>query len=637
VVLGGTPRGAAFFCQLLLRSTVLARLANSFDSGIIYLSECGAWRPFVKLAKSCLASALACFSLTLLATASAQTPPPPRTQLQHGTSTIEGHWSGSLQAGDAVLHLVLHISKSEDGSLKATLDSLDQGVYGIEVTSLTQKNSTLQFNVASVGASYEGKIAPDHASIDGGWTQGNVSLALVFHRQAAGIGAKKPSDAIASAEGVWQGALQGNGMRLRLQLHVSHDDQKQLVAALDSPDQQVSGLPAIKVSQKDAAFHFEIPVVTGVYDGTLNATKSTITGSWTQNGIAQKLNFQRSDQLLELVRPQNPVKPYPYKEEEISFPNDKAKISLAGTLTLPRGPGPFPAAILVSDSGPHDRDESIVGHRPFLVLADHLTRKGIAVLRFDKRGIGKSTGDYANATTEDFATDAEAALSYLKTRKETDPKRTGLIGHSEGGLIAPLVASRSAGVAWIVLLAGQGLNGEDTLLLQSELILKSSGVDDDQVERTRVFNKQTYALVRQEKDPAALQAKLTDLVQSSSMSAMLPPAALQSQLRFVASPWFRFFLDYDPVPALQKTTCPVLALTGEKDLQVPARENLPKVQKALQDGGSKDFQATELPGLNHLFQHSPTGSIGEYGSIEETMAPEALNAISDWLSRHATP
>jgi pimeloyl-ACP methyl ester carboxylesterase len=192
-------------------------------------------------------------------------------------------------------------------------------------------------------------------------------------------------------------------------------------------------------------------------------------------------------------------------------------------------------------------------------------------------------------------------------------------------------------VAWIVLLAGPGLNGEETLLLQSELILKVMGVDDDQIAKTREFNKQTYALVRQEKDPSALQVKLSDLVQSRGISAMLPPAALQWQLRVVTSPWFGFFIDYDPVPALQKTKSPVLALTGEKDLQVPAKENLPKIQKALEDGGNKDFQATELPGLNHLFQHAPTGSINEYGSIEETMAPEALRAISDWVLKHATP
>src|SRR5205807_3845557 len=254
---------------------------------------------------------------------------------------------------------------------------------------------------------------------------------------------------------------------------------------------------------------------------------------WTQNGAEQKLNFQRSDKLLELLRPQTPAKPYPYKEEEITFPNVKSKISLAGTLTLPPGQGPLPAAIVLNGSGPNDRDESLAGHRPFLVLADHLTRKGIAVLRFDKRGIGKSTGDYASATMEDFAADAEAAFAYLKTRKEVDAKKIGLIGHSEGGMIAPLIAAHSGDVAWIILLAGPGLNGEDTLLLQSELILKTAGVNDGQIARAREFNKQAYALVRQEKDSAALQAKLNDLVKSSAMSASLPPEALESQLRLM--------------------------------------------------------------------------------------------------------
>jgi pimeloyl-ACP methyl ester carboxylesterase len=271
------------------------------------------------------------------------------------------------------------------------------------------------------------------------------------------------------------------------------------------------------------------------------------------------------------------------------------------------------------------------------VLADHLTRKGIAVLRFDKRGIGKSTGDYANATMEDYTADAEAVFAYLKTRKEVDAKKIGLIGHSEGGMIAPRIAAHSSDVAWIVLLAGPGLNGEDTLLLQSELILKTGGVGDAQIAVAREFNKQAYALVRQEKDSAALQSKLNDLVKSSAMSASLPPEALQSQVQLMARPWFRFFLDYDPIPALQKTLCPALALNGEKDLQVSPKENLAKIQKALQDGGNKDFQTIELPGLNHLLQHSPTGLPNQYSEILETMAPEALNAVSDWVLRHAAP
>jgi pimeloyl-ACP methyl ester carboxylesterase len=576
--------------------------------------------------------ALASASRDVAQTQSVRKPRP-----QAGAGALEGDWTGKLQAGEAVIHLVLHISKAPDGSIKATIDSLDQGVYGIEVTSSTQKDSTLSLTVSSVGASYEGKISADHQALEGLWTQGSASLPLLFHRQAAGAGARKPSDAIAAAEGLWQGALEGNGMRLRLQLHVSHADQHQLVAALDSPDQGVSGLPAVKVSQKDSAFHFEIPVVNGIYDGTLNIAKTVITGSWTQNEVTQELEFKRSDKLLELLRPQTPVKPYPYREEEIVFPNDRVKISLSGTLTIPSGAGPFPVAVLLSGSGPHDRDETILGHHPFLVLADHLTRKGIAVLRFDKRGIGKSKGDYANATTEDFASDCESALAYLKTRKEIDPKRIGLIGHSEGGIIAPMVATRSKDVAWIVLLAGPGLKGEDFLLLQSNSILKTTGVNDGQIAATLDFNKQTYALVRQERNPAAFESKLNDLVQSSGMGAALPPSALQAQVSMLASPWFRFFLDYDPIPALQKTLCPVLALNGERDLQVPPKENLSRIRKALQDGGNQDFQITELPGLNHLFQHCPTGSPTEYGAIVETMAPEALNALSDWVLKHTSP
>jgi hypothetical protein len=239
----------------------------------------------VKPRNSCLALAISFFSFAVFSTPSAEAPAARRPEPQRISSPLEGRWSGSLQAGEAVLHLVLHVSKAEDGSLKATIDSLDQGVYGIEVTSLARKDSILHFDIPSVGASYEGKLAADHRSIEGDWSQGSVSLPLIFHRQAAGAGAKRPSDAIASAEGVWQGAMEDKGMRLRFQLHVSHDDQKQLVAALDSPDQGVSGLPAIRVSQKDAAFHFEIPVVSGVYDGTLNAAKSAITGSWAQNGV----------------------------------------------------------------------------------------------------------------------------------------------------------------------------------------------------------------------------------------------------------------------------------------------------------------------------------------------------------------
>jgi pimeloyl-ACP methyl ester carboxylesterase len=544
---------------------------------------------------------------------------------------LAGSYTGTLQAGEAQLHLVLHVMKSADGAYHASLDSLDQGVYAIEASSTSIAAATLKLEVASVGAHFEGKISADHQTIDGSWSQGSAALPLVFHRQKAGAAARKPTDAVFPVEGLWQSALEAHGMRLRLQLHVSHDTEDQLVGALDSLDQQVSGLPAIKVQLKEAAFHFEIPSVAGVFEGTLNPAKNKLSGNWSQTGAEEKLEFVRSDQPLELRRPQNPAKPYPYHEEEISFSNATAGVSLAGTLTLPKGAGPFPAALLIAGSGPHDRDEALASHRPFLVLADHLTRKGIAVLRYDKRGIAKSTGSVDKATTLDLAADAQAAIAYLKTRKEIDPAKIALVGHSEGAMIAPLLASQSKDVTWVVLLAAPATIGEDTLLHQSELIGRAGGLTDEQLEASLDFDHAAYDLVRAEKDTAALNQKLNALVKGSGLDATMPPAVLEPQLRMMESPWFRFFLDYDPLPNLKALHVPVLALYGQKDLQVPVKPNLALLKQALQDGGNKDADVRELPELNHLFQHAYSGTPTEYAAIEETFSPDALQIISGWL------
>ncbi len=552
------------------------------------------------------------------------------------TPAVEGTWSGSLQAGDTVLHFMLHVSKGEYGSPAATLDSLDQGVYGIEVSSLEYRESVLKFEVSSVNASYQGEISPDHRTVEGTWSQGGATLPLTFHRQPRVTIAKTPAGAIATAEGTWQAALDTNGMRYRLQLRISHDAHGVLNATMDSIDQGINGFRASQVTQSDSAIHLELPAIRGTYDGTLNSIRNTISGIWRQNGESTSLTFKRSDQILELRRPQTPKKPYPYREEELDFPNAKAGISLAATFTVPSGRGPFPAAILLAGSGPLDRDEADSGHRPFLVLADHLTRAGIAVLRCDKRGIGKSAGDYETATTADFAADAESALTFLKTRKDVDRRRIGMIGHSEGAIIAPMIASRSADVAWIVLLAGPATKGEETLLLQSDLITRAAGMTSDQVAKSLDFDRESYNLVRSERNRAALENKLLELVRVSGLGPTLPPAFLQRQIHWTSSPWFRYFLDYDPVPALQKTKCPVLALTGEKDLQVPPKENLPLARKALELAGNKDFQVVELPGLNHQFQHCYMGLPAESRAIEETFATDALAMISAWIAKHSS-
>jgi hypothetical protein len=435
---------------------------------------------------------------------------------------------------------------------------------------------------------------------------------------------------------MWQGAIETHGLRLRLQLHVSHDTEGELVAAMDSLDQGVSGLPAIRVKQKEATFRFEIPSVGGVYEGALSSDKNKLAGSWTQTGTdSMKLEFKRSDQPLDLRRPQNPVKPFPYREEEISFTNTAAQVTLSGTLSLPPGNGPFPAVLLIAGSGPHDRDELVADHRPFLVLADYLARKGFAVLRYDKRGIGKSQGAAANATTLDLAGDAQAAIAFLKSRKEIDAPRIGLLGHSEGAIIAPYLASRSPEVAWLVLLAPPATNGQDTLLNQSELIGRVGGLDDAQLLASLSFDRAAYDLVRREKDPVVLSEKLKALVKESGLAAALPPAALESQLSMLLSPWFRFFLDYDPLPNLRNVKQPVLALFGQKDLQVPSKQNMPLVQKALQDAGNTQAEVREMPELNHLFQHAYAGSPAEYAAIEETISPEVLQLIDEWIQHRS--
>ena len=296
--------------------------------------------------------------------------------------------------------------------------------------------------------------------------------------------------------------------------------------------------------------------------------------------------------------------------------------------------------LLITGSGPQDRDETILGHKPFLVLADYLTRRGIAVLRVDDRGVGGSTGNVREATSAHFANDVLAGIDFLKTRQEINPKEIGLIGHSEGGIIAPLVASRSPDVAFIVMLAGTGLPGDEVLYLQGAALLRAAGADQKEIERQNAFQKRIFTLVRQEKGEAAEQ-KIREAMKDAPSDGggkdkKQPDEAvpmLEGQVQTVLTPWFRHVLDYDPRPALRKTKCPVLALNGEKDLQVDPKINLKAIEEALKEGGNRDFTVKELPNLNHLFQTCKTGAVSEYSQIEETLAPSALEIIADWIMK----
>jgi pimeloyl-ACP methyl ester carboxylesterase len=539
---------------------------------------------------------------------------------------IAGDWQGTLKAGPAELRLVLHIAQNADGTYHATLDSIDQASYGLPVSSMSLKSSKLNFTVDVVHGTYEGKVNADASEISGTWSQGQP-LPLAFKKATAPIKTEhkpaKPSD----IDGSWWGTLDTGAAKLRLVFHITNTEDG-LVATLDSLDQNVKGLPVTAVTRNGSAIKMELKQIDGVFEGKLDKELTFMDGTWTQAGQTWPLALKRAKDAgeMERRRPQNPAKPYPYREEEAQYQNQAAGVTLAATLTLPPGEGPFPAVVLITGSGPQDRDESIMGHRPFLVLADYLTRKGIAVLRADDRGVGRSTGSFLSATTLDFAGDAEAGVAYLKTRSEIDAHKIGLIGHSEGGMIAPMVAARNSDVAFIVLMAGIGIPGDELLVEQVRLIAEASGKSADEAKRAAAQQREVLELIKQEKDDATLEAKLRE-----KLAAQLPEVQLGATIRQLRSPWFRYFIAYDPATTLRQVRCPVLAINGERDLQVPPGQNLNSIRKALEEGGNKRVEVDELPGLNHLFQTSKTGAISEYAQIEETVSPVALEKIAGWI------
>jgi pimeloyl-ACP methyl ester carboxylesterase len=439
----------------------------------------------------------------------------------------------------------------------------------------------------------------------------------------------------ADVEGDWIGTLVTPGMSLRLAYHVTHDDAGQLVGTMDSLDQGAMGLKIAAVTVNRDAVRFVFNVPAAAFDGVLSSDRTRIQGTWTQGSASLPLLLTRAEPPK---RPQEPKRPYPYIDEDVRYQNKTAGITLAGTLTLPRVATPAPAVILITGSGPEDRDETLFGHKPFLVLADHLTRQGIAVLRVDDRGVGGSSGNTMAATSEDFATDVLAGVDYLKTRREIDPKRIGLVGHSEGGMIAPIAASRSRDIGFIVLMAGPGLPGDEIVYLQSAAIAKAGGANESAIAANEALQHRIITVVKTETDPQAAETKLNQIV--DEMVAAVPDAqkqevasTLRAQIRSLSTPWFRFFFSYDPRPTLSKVSCPVLAVTGELDLQVPFTENLAAIDAALKGGGNTRSTVVHLPRLNHLFQTATTGSPGEYYSIEETIAPAALDTITGWIQK----
>ncbi len=440
-------------------------------------------------------------------------------------------------------------------------------------------------------------------------------------------------------EGNWQGTIAVQGFDLRIVLQFTKKGVGAYSGSMESVDQGHQVFPVDTATLKTGAVHFEVNALHASWDGKLNDAGNELTGKWTQAGKSIDLNLKRGGTITVAKRPQEPHRPYPYQEEEVLYDNKSAGTKIGGTLTLPRMKGPFAAVLLITGSGQQNRDEELLGHKPFLIIADYLTRRGIAVLRVDDRGMGKSTGVFEKATTADFATDVESGIAFLKARHDIRHDKIGLIGHSEGGVIAPMVAARSKDVAFIVMLAGTGVDGGKILIAQAELISKAQGASDEMIKFNRDLQQSIFAVLATEKDPIKVKPKVEMVI--DAVVQKLPPEKraeegkmARASAQAILSPWMRYFVTYDPAPALEKVKCPVLVMNGEKDLQVPPKLNLPAIEAALKEGGNKDYTIKLLPGLNHLFQTCTTGSPSEYSAIEETMAPLALKTMGDWIVAH---
>lgn len=434
--------------------------------------------------------------------------------------------------------------------------------------------------------------------------------------------------------GQWNGALNVQGTQLRLVLNIKQINGT-YEATLDSPDQGATGLPISSITFGNNVLKLSLSNLNASYNGTFS--NNAFTGSWSQGGNSLPLNFKRETIEKKVAnRPQEPVKPYPYQEEEVQFENKGAGIKLAGTLTLPRTAGPHPVVVLISGSGPQDRNEELAEHKPFLVIADHLTRKGIAVLRYDDRGVAKSEGNFGLATTKDLATDASSAVAYLKTRTDIDQQHIGLMGHSEGGIIAPIVAAESNDVAFIVLLAGTGIPGDELLLMQSEAISNAQGISGPMLERSLEINAGVFKIIKETTDETELETELSkyflaEIPASFRPANMTEAEFVKSQTSRVLSPWMKYFIKYNPAEILPQVKCPVLAVNGDKDLQVPSKVNLEAIKAGLAKGGNKQVKTIEFPNLNHLFQKTETGLPSEYGKLEETFSVEVLEELTRWL------
>ncbi len=548
----------------------------------------------------------------------ASTPARPRP-----AATVEGVWDGTLKIGGGNLRVIVRIKRASSGWV-ATADSPDQGASGIPVDSVELTDDLLKLDLLSLHAHYEARLAGDQLA--GTFTQYGRATPLELMRRTAPV--------VTTLDGAWIGTLHAGGVNLRLLVKIKPATGG-WAATADSIDQHVADIPVDSVTVEGDKVKLILSTIDGSYEARLAG--DTLIGTFTQSGVSLQLELVKTAHPpVVTLRPQTPKRPLPYDEIEVSVENAAAGVRLACTLTEPRAKGPFGAVVLVTGSGPQNRDEALMGHYPFLLLSDAITRQGVAVLRCDDRGVFKSTGVFGTATTVDFAEDTLAEVTALRARPEIAPAHVGVLGHSEGGEIAAIAAAKSRDVAFLVLLAGTALPGDQILDLQRGLLEESSGMSAAEIADSKASWDKAFAIINAEKDDAVATRRLRALydgLPAATRAQFEKAGGFDTQVKEVLSPWFRTFLALDPRTFLARVKVPVLAINGARDWQVPPRANLPEMRKAL--AHDHDVTVQEIPGLNHLFQTAKTGAPSEYAEIEETMSPAVLTMVSDWIARHA--
>ena len=555
----------------------------------------------------------------------------PALPIQEEPDRLTGVWAGDIQVPGQPLETLFHVRPDGEGGWTGTADTPVQGVFGLPLVEVRLEEGRRVHFVMS-HARYEGVLHETKARLDGAWIQNDARVDFDCEREA--LPERLSEERLEKLLGTWEGLLKVGAVELRILFQLDRVGPRRLGGHMKSPDQSPLEFDVTRVDDLgEGRVRLCLGTLASRFEAAISPSSGLLEGTYYQGGVRLPLSVRRVPVETELNRPQTPQPPFPYVIEEVRYLNEDHGVTLAGTLTRPEGDGPFPAVLLISGSGAQDRDETIFEHKPFWVLADHLTRRGIAVLRVDDRGVGGSSAgeDTGQETSADIALDVAAGVRFLAAREEVDAARIGLVGHSEGGVIAPLVARDHGGVAFLVLLAGPGLRGDRLLTLQVEAIARAEGVVGEELEAQLSLQREVFEVL--------LDEALDEGQRLARWRALLEEEAgrqdLELTLAQLTSPWLRWFACHDPAPVLAEIRVPVLALNGRLDLQVPWQPNLEAIAAALEKAGNEDFTTRDLPGLNHLFQHTETGLVSEYGKLEETFAPEVLELIADWVVERA--